>query len=94
MFGKEEGLYFPSGIMGNLASVMSHCWERGSEIVAGDQSHIVIYEQGGISTVGEMCAFKRNNFRKNNIFSSEVFIQERSKIRSTGVLIYLTSSTK
>lgn len=55
MLGKEEGLFFPSGIMGNLASVMSHCWERGSEIVAGDQSHIVMYEQGGISTVSYRC---------------------------------------
>lgn len=51
MLGKEEGLFFPSGVMGNLASVMSHCWERGSEVLVGDLSHIVMYEQGGISTV-------------------------------------------
>lgn len=51
IFGKEACRYFPTGLMGNLASVMSHCWDRGSEVLLGDLSHIHLYEQGGISTV-------------------------------------------
>ena len=51
VFGKEACRYFPTGLMGNLASVMSHCWERGSEVILGDLSHIQLYEQGGVSTV-------------------------------------------
>jgi len=37
--------------MGNLISVMSHCWGRGLEVILGDKSHIHIYEQGGIAQV-------------------------------------------
>ncbi|XP_035205743.1 probable low-specificity L-threonine aldolase 2 [Stegodyphus dumicola] len=38
--------------MGNLSSVMAHCWTRGQEVMVGDQSHIFVYEQGGISQLG------------------------------------------
>ena len=31
--------------------VMAHCDSRGDEILVGDQSHIVVYEQGGASQV-------------------------------------------
>ena len=38
--------------MGNLISVLVHCDIRGSEVILGDNSHIHIYENGGISTIG------------------------------------------
>ena len=44
-------LYDLKGTMGNLISVMSHCWGRGLEVILGDKSHIHIYEQGGIAQV-------------------------------------------
>ncbi|XP_022747590.1 probable low-specificity L-threonine aldolase 1 [Durio zibethinus] len=50
--GKEAGLFVPSGTMGNLISVLVHCDTRGSEVILGDNSHIHIYENGGISTIG------------------------------------------
>ena len=52
MFGKEAGLFVPSGTMGNLISVLAHTWERGSEYIVGDESHIYIYEQGGGAQFG------------------------------------------
>lgn len=52
VMGKEAGLYVPSGTMGNLISVLTHCPIRGSEVILGDYSHIHIYENGGISTIG------------------------------------------
>mmetsp|Transcript_67417 Transcript_67417/g.132187 ORF Transcript_67417/g.132187 Transcript_67417/m.132187 type:complete len:394 (+) Transcript_67417:63-1244(+) len=52
LFGKEEALFVPSGTMGNLISVMAHTWERGSEYIVGDRSHIYIYEQGGAAQFG------------------------------------------
>nr|GMD86154.1 probable low-specificity L-threonine aldolase 1 [Ipomoea batatas] len=52
IMGKEAGLFVPSGTMGNLISVLTHCPIRGSEIILGDFSHIHIYENGGISTIG------------------------------------------
>ena len=52
IMGKEAGLFVPSGTMGNLISVLVHCDVRGSEVILGDNSHIHIYENGGISTIG------------------------------------------
>ncbi|RPH59367.1 MAG: low-specificity L-threonine aldolase [Chloroflexi bacterium] len=49
--GKEAGLYVPSGTMGNLAAILSHC-TRGDEAIMGKRSHTFLYEGGGISTLG------------------------------------------
>jgi len=51
VFGKEAGLFVPSGTMGNLCSLMAHCHARGSEIIVGSESHICHYEQGGCSSI-------------------------------------------
>ncbi|XP_010520652.1 PREDICTED: probable low-specificity L-threonine aldolase 2 [Tarenaya hassleriana] len=50
--GKEAAIFVPSGTMGNLISVLVHCDERGSEVILGDNSHIHVYENGGIATLG------------------------------------------
>ncbi|RWW72399.1 hypothetical protein BHE74_00019788, partial [Ensete ventricosum] len=52
IMGKEAAVFVPSGTMGNLISVLVHCEVRGSEVILGDNSHIHIYENGGISTIG------------------------------------------
>ncbi|KAK3043122.1 hypothetical protein RJ639_000011, partial [Escallonia herrerae] len=52
IMGKEGALFVPSGTMGNLISVLVHCEVRGSEVILGDNCHIHIYENGGISTLG------------------------------------------
>ncbi|KAK3004217.1 hypothetical protein RJ639_019070, partial [Escallonia herrerae] len=52
IMGKEAALFVPSGTMGNLISVLVHCEVRGSEVILGDNCHIHIYENGGISTLG------------------------------------------
>ena len=49
--GKKSALFVPSGTMGNLISVLSHC-SRGDEILLGDRCHISLYEVGGISALG------------------------------------------
>uniref|UniRef100_A0A0C9S4B1 low-specificity L-threonine aldolase n=1 Tax=Wollemia nobilis TaxID=56998 RepID=A0A0C9S4B1_9CONI len=54
IMGKEGGLFVPSGTMGNLISVLVHCEVRGSEVVLGSSSHIHVYENGGISTLGHV----------------------------------------
>ena len=47
IYNKEASLFVPSGIMGNLISVMTHCDERFSEMIVGDLSHIHLSEGGG-----------------------------------------------
>ena len=51
MFNKEDALFFPSGTMCNLTSIL--CWcNRGSEIILGDKSHIFLFEQAGAAQYG------------------------------------------
>lgn len=50
--GKAAGLFVPSGTMGNLLALLTHCDTRGSEALVGAKSHINIFEQGGAATLG------------------------------------------
>lgn len=43
--GKEAALFVPSGTMGNQLAVMTHT-RRGSEVIAEEKSHVVVYEVG------------------------------------------------
>jgi threonine aldolase len=49
--GKQAGLFVPSGTMGNLLSVLTHCG-RGDELILGNLSHTFLYEAGGVSALG------------------------------------------
>lgn len=51
MLGKEEALFVPSGTMGNLIALLSHC-ARGDEYVAGQNAHIYRWEGGGGAIFG------------------------------------------
>ncbi len=51
LLGMEAALFIPSGTMGNLAAVLTHC-ERGSEIILGDKAHIFLNEVGGAAALG------------------------------------------
>ena len=48
--GKEAALFVPSGTMGNLIAVLTHC-QRGDEVILEKDSHIYYYEVGGMSAV-------------------------------------------
>src|SRR5215213_10447929 len=50
LLGKEAGLFVSSGAMGNLVSQMAHL-ARGQELIAGEQSHIVLDEAAGHAVV-------------------------------------------
>jgi threonine aldolase len=49
--GKEAALFVPSGTMGNLVAILTHCG-RGDEALMGDQCHTFQYEVGGASALG------------------------------------------
>jgi len=48
--GKEAALFVPSGTMGNLIAVLTHC-QRGDEVILEIDSHLYYYEVGSISAV-------------------------------------------
>jgi len=49
--GKETALLVPSGTMGNLVCLLTHCI-RGDEVILGNLSHTFVYEAGGMSALG------------------------------------------
>lgn len=49
--GKEAALFLTSGTMGNLVALLTHC-ARGDEVIVGDQSHVLLYEGGGMAALG------------------------------------------
>ena len=52
---KEAALFVPSGTMGNLLAVLTHC-QRGDEAIMGDKGHTFLFEGGGISALGGIFA--------------------------------------
>ena len=65
--GKESALFVPSGTMGNLISLLTHC-QRGDEVLLGDRSHIFLHEVGGLSALGGIHPRIITNNQKNIIF--------------------------
>jgi threonine aldolase len=51
MFGREAGLFVPSGSMGNLTCIMAQA-ERGQEVICEAAGHIYNYEMASMSAVG------------------------------------------
>ncbi|MEJ5312756.1 MAG: low-specificity L-threonine aldolase [Anaerolinea sp.] len=54
--GKEAGLFIPSGTMGNLAAILTHCG-RGDEMIVGHLSHTYLFEAGGSAALGGVHPF-------------------------------------
>ncbi|MGH0138359.1 UNVERIFIED_CONTAM: hypothetical protein FKN15_038500 [Acipenser sinensis] len=77
LFGMEDALFVPSGTMSNLIAVMSHCRERGEEIILGEKSHLHIYEQGGTA----QCAGVHSCTVRNNADGTFNLEEVESKIR-------------
>jgi threonine aldolase len=51
MLGKEAAMLVPSGTMGNLAGILTHC-ARGTKAFLGSQAHSYVYEAGGAAALG------------------------------------------
>jgi threonine aldolase len=50
-FGREAGLFVPSGSMGNLACIMAQT-SRGQEVICEAAGHIYNYEMASMSAIG------------------------------------------
>lgn len=48
--GKEAALLVPSGTFGNQLALFTHC-PRGSEVILGDDCHIIVHEVGAASVI-------------------------------------------
>ena len=50
MIGKEAALFVPSGTFGNQLALFTWC-RRGTEVILGDDCHIVVHEAGAPSVI-------------------------------------------
>jgi threonine aldolase len=69
--GKEAGLFVPSGTMGNLAAVLTHCG-RGDEVILGNLSHTFIFEGGGVAALGGVMPHTLPNLPDGRIGLDEI----------------------
>ena len=86
--GKEAAMYVPSGVMGNLCALLTHCG-RGDEVVMGDESHIFWYESGGGSALGGLPYRTVRNGRYGDMDLDELNASirpERSGFPPTGLV--------
>ena len=51
IFGREAGLFVPSGSMGNLVCIMAQA-ARGEEVICEGAGHIYNYEMAAMSALG------------------------------------------
>jgi threonine aldolase len=51
IFGREAGLFVPSGSMGNLACIMAHT-QHGQEVICEAAGHVYNYEMASMSALG------------------------------------------
>ncbi len=58
--GKEAALFVPSGSMGNEVAILTHAG-RGQAVIAGNHTHIYVYEAGGASVLGGSPLYAVNN---------------------------------
>ncbi|KAK7111445.1 hypothetical protein V1264_011076 [Littorina saxatilis] len=80
LLGQEAALLVPTGTMGNICAILTHCTRRFEEVLLGDQSHIYLYEVGGISTLAGV----QPRPVKNNLDGTLDLDDLQSKIRSRG----------
>ncbi|MDP4090233.1 MAG: low-specificity L-threonine aldolase, partial [Bacillota bacterium] len=73
--GKEAALFVPSGTFGNQLALFTHC-KRGSEVILGDDCHIVAHEVGAAAVIAGV-QLRNLNSHKGELCPHEV----KSKIR-------------
>ena len=52
LFGKEKGLFVPTGTMANLVAILSHCNTQASEIIKGSSLHLCLWEGRHAANLG------------------------------------------
>jgi threonine aldolase len=71
LMAKEAGLFVPSGTMGNLAAILSHC-QRGDEVIIGQLNHSFLYEAGGMSVLGGVHSYQLRNQPDGSLLPADV----------------------
>src|SRR5512140_482603 len=71
MMAKQAGLFVPSGTMGNLAAILTHC-QRGDEAILGQLNHSFLYEAGGMSALGGVHSYQLKNQPDGSLLPADI----------------------
>ena len=85
IIGKEAGLFVPSGTMGNLVTLLTHCG-RGDEAIAGAESHILNHEGMGSAALGGISIRAVHNDVRGRINPAEIAAGIRTAWPRTNVV--------
>jgi threonine aldolase len=92
IFGREAGLFVPSGSMGNLTSIMAQAG-RGQEVICEAAGHVYNYEMASMSALGGV--LPRVIPTENGVMSWEQIapaIRERAYYRPQTALVALENT--
>lgn len=85
LFGKEAALFLPSGVMGNLVAMIAHMNnQRGCEVLVGNKSHILLWEQSGAAQFAGLQMREVRNLPDGSLDMTEL----REKFRPSNPLDY------
>ena len=65
MLGHQDAVFMPTGTMSNLSAVLAAA-DRGTEVIAEADSHIVYYEAGGLAAVAGRHAADDTDWRRHS----------------------------
>lgn len=86
LLGKEAALFVPSGTFGNQLSLFTHC-PRGSEVILGEDCHIVQHEVGAASVIAGV-QLRTISSDKGRLDAAEI----AARIRPAGDIHYPVTS--
>lgn len=78
--GKDAALFVPSGAMGNITAMLTHC-QRGDEAILGDLSHPYLSETGALAALGGIQPYTLRNQPDGTLSVDEI----QAAIRETDV---------
>jgi threonine aldolase len=78
MLGKEAALFVPSGTMGNLLALLTHC-QRGDEVIVGNKAHIYLNEAGGMAALGGIQACPVENQKDGTLALDDILASIRTE---------------
>lgn len=92
LFGKEAGLFVPTGTMANLIALILYS-QDGGEVILDKNSHPVHYESGGMWRIAGLApSFAQDNQGILNIESIRTLIREDIYYQPKTVLIWLENT--
>ena len=88
LLDKQDALWVPSGTMANMVAILANC-SRGDQVIMGSASHVWLWEQHGLSSLGGLAMHPLPN---DLSVSSRVSQVRGMKLALVGILSFQACS--